>query len=68
MVAINFANSADGKPVIWWLLCNRIADCSTTVGLRSERLWQNGAGLLLNVAAAVRVKAVGEKRTVALEV
>lgn len=30
MAAINFANSADGKPIIWWLLCNRIADCSTT--------------------------------------
>lgn len=25
MTAINFANSADGKPVIWWLLCNWIA-------------------------------------------
>lgn len=30
MTAINFANSADGKPIIWWLLCNWIVDCSTT--------------------------------------
>lgn len=30
MAAINFANSADGKPIIWWLLCNRIAGWSTS--------------------------------------
>ena len=28
MASINSANSADGKPIIWWLLWNRIADRS----------------------------------------